>query len=161
MRWTILKIYVAILFGIKFIDLYSVINALLYNINYRRMNNSKNMDKKAIKINLLMHGFIALIMVGVTIYLSYFKYLWKIIIKSGKRVWFWIKEQAYNYQFAYNILFPKIFQFQHFTHNVINNVSIYMTILIAILTWIDKRFNELPSSSYWNPQPLRLWNFRF
>ncbi|EES40776.1 hypothetical protein HMPREF0793_1463 [Staphylococcus caprae M23864:W1] len=39
------------------------------------MNNSKNMDKKAIKINLLMHGFIALIMVGVTIYLSYFKYL--------------------------------------------------------------------------------------
>lgn len=114
MRWTILKIYVAILFGIKFIDLYSVINALLYNINYRRMNNSKNMDKKAIKINLLMHGFIALIMVGVTIYLSYFKYLWKIIIKSGKRVWFWIKEQAYNYQFAYNILFPKIFSISAF-----------------------------------------------
>lgn len=31
------------------------------------------MDKKMIKINLFMNGFIALIMVGVAVYFSYFK----------------------------------------------------------------------------------------
>lgn len=41
-------------------------------MNYRRMNN-KNMNKKIIEINLLMHGVIALIRVGIAIYLSYFK----------------------------------------------------------------------------------------
>lgn len=42
-------------------------------MNYRRMNRNKNMNRKMIMINLILHGVIALIMVSVAIYLSYFK----------------------------------------------------------------------------------------
>ena len=48
-------------------------NTLLYNMNYRRMNHKENMNRKMIMINLISHGIIALIMVSVAIYLSYFK----------------------------------------------------------------------------------------
>ena len=65
--------YVAILLGILFIIIYSVFNTLLYNMNYRRMNRKENMNRKMIMINLISHGVIALIMVSVAIYLSYFK----------------------------------------------------------------------------------------
>ena len=68
-----MNIYVAILLGILFILMYSVINTLLYNMNYRRMNRNENMNRKMIMINLISHGIIALIMVSVAIYLSYFK----------------------------------------------------------------------------------------
>lgn len=68
-----MNIYVAILLGILFIIIYSVFNTLLYNMNYRRMNHKENMNRKMIMINLISHGIIALIMVSVAIYLSYFK----------------------------------------------------------------------------------------
>ena len=68
-----MNIYDAILLGILFIIIYSVINTLLYNMNYRRMNHKENMNRKMIMINLISHGIIALIMVSVAIYLSYFK----------------------------------------------------------------------------------------
>lgn len=68
-----LNIYVAILLGLLFIIIYSVFNTLLYNMNYRRMNRKENMNRKMIMINLISHGVIALIMVSVAIYLSYFK----------------------------------------------------------------------------------------
>lgn len=68
-----MNIYVAILLGLVFTVVYSAVNTFLYNMNYKRMNNGRSMDKKMIKINLLMNGVIALIMVGVAIYLSYFK----------------------------------------------------------------------------------------
>ena len=71
LMWTILNIYAAILLGILFILMYFVINTLLYNMNYRRMNFNENMNRKM--INLILHGVIALIMVSVAIYLSYFK----------------------------------------------------------------------------------------
>ena len=73
LRWNVLNIYVAILLGILFVLIYSVINTLLYNMNYRRMNHNENMNIKMILINLILHGVIALIMVSVAIYLSYFK----------------------------------------------------------------------------------------
>lgn len=68
-----MNIYDAILLGILFIIIYSVINTLLYNMNYRRMNRNKNLNRKMIMINLILHGVIALLMVSVAIYLSYFK----------------------------------------------------------------------------------------
>lgn len=68
-----MNIYDAILLGILFIIIYSVINTLLYNMNYRRMNRNKNLNRKMIIINLILHGVIALFMVSVAIYLSYFK----------------------------------------------------------------------------------------
>ena len=68
-----MNIYDAILLGILFIIIYSVFNTLLYNMNYRRMNRNKNLNRKMIMINLILHGVIALFMVSVAIYLSYFK----------------------------------------------------------------------------------------
>lgn len=44
----------------------------LSDMDYRRRNNSTNMDKKMIKISFL-HSVITLIMVSLAIYLSYFK----------------------------------------------------------------------------------------
>ncbi|ATQ50739.1 hypothetical protein CPZ17_09890 [Staphylococcus epidermidis] len=68
-----MSLYAAILLGILFILIYSIINTLLYNMNYRRMNRKANMNRKIIMINLILHGVIALIMVSIAIYLSYFK----------------------------------------------------------------------------------------
>lgn len=71
--WTDIEYICCYSIGILFILIYSVINTLLYNMNYRRMNRNKNMNRKMIMINLILHGVIALIMVSVAIYLSYFK----------------------------------------------------------------------------------------
>lgn len=68
-----MNIYIATLLGLLFIFIYSIINTLLYNMNYKRMNHNENMNRKMIVINLILHGLIALIMVSVAIYLSYFK----------------------------------------------------------------------------------------
>lgn len=64
-----MNIYDAILLGILFIIIYSVINTLLYNMNYRRMNRNKNLNRKMIMINLILHGVIALFMVSVAIFI--------------------------------------------------------------------------------------------
>ena len=60
----ILNIYIAIVLGLIFV--------FLSDMDYRRRNNSTNMDKKMIKISFL-HSVITLIMVSLAIYLSYFK----------------------------------------------------------------------------------------
>ena len=60
----ILNIYITIVLGLIFV--------FLSDMDYRRRNNSTNMDKKMIKISFL-HSVITLIMVSLAIYLSYFK----------------------------------------------------------------------------------------
>ncbi|SUM04458.1 hypothetical protein [Staphylococcus devriesei] len=68
-----LNVYVALLLGLIFVILYAIVCTLFYNLNYRRMNNKENMNRKQITINLVGHGIIAIFLVGLAIYLSYFK----------------------------------------------------------------------------------------
>ncbi|WP_259336031.1 hypothetical protein [Staphylococcus devriesei] len=68
-----LNVYVALLLGLIFVILYAIVCTFFNNLNYRRMNNKENMNRKQITINLVGHGIIAIFLVGLAIYLSYFK----------------------------------------------------------------------------------------
>lgn len=67
-----MNIYVATLLGLLFVVVYSAFCTFIFNLNYRRMNNGKNLNIQQIMVNMLLQGGFALILMIIIIYLSYF-----------------------------------------------------------------------------------------
>ena len=67
-----MNIYIAVLLGLFFVLMYSAFCTFIFNLNYRRMNHGKNLNRKQVMINFLLQGGFALIWMIIVIYLSYF-----------------------------------------------------------------------------------------